>query len=272
MGVLLMLMTIGGLILAAVLLGIAWLNDSAWLKKFVLGGVAIWLIFYIAMLLGFSFTSTEKTLQFGEAKEYCGFYLDCHMHTAVTNVVRSKTLGNKTANGEFYIVSVKVFSNAKRATLGLLAVDAHVVNASGQTYARDMQAESQLAPQPEFERQITPGETFEKQIVFDLPGGVQNPLLDLREGYGIDHAIEAVLINDEDSIFHKRNLFALRSEDTPVLKAVVSAAYKQDSSPRSEVRSEDIPVLKVAALSGLTSSSPRSEAHEDKSVLTPKRV
>jgi len=246
MGVLLMLMTIGGLILAAVLLGIAWLNDSAWLKKFVLGGVAIWLIFYIAMLLGFSFTSTEKTLQFGEAKEYCGFYLDCHMHTAVTNVVRSKTLGNKTANGEFYIVSVKVFSNAKRATLGLLAVDAHVVNASGQTYARDMQAESQLAPQPEFERQITPGETFEKQIVFDLPGGVQNPRLDLREGYGIDHAIEAVLINDEDSIFHKRNLFALRSEE--------------------------IPVLKVAALSGLTSSSPRSEAHEDKSVLTPKRV
>jgi len=68
MGVLLMLMTIGGLILAAVLLGIAWLNDSAWLKKFVLGGVAIWLIFYIAMLLGFSFTSTEKTLQFGEAR------------------------------------------------------------------------------------------------------------------------------------------------------------------------------------------------------------
>jgi hypothetical protein len=272
MGVLLMLMTIGGLILTTVLFGIAWLNDSSWLKKFVLGGAAIWLIFYVAMLLGFSFTSTEKTLQTGEAKEYCGFYLDCHMHTAVTAVQKTKTLGNKTANGEFYIVSVKVFSNARRATLGLLTVDAHVVDASGETYARDMQAESQLPPQPDFERQITPGETFEKQIVFDLPGGVQNPRLDLREGYGIDHLIEAVLINDEDSIFHKRNLFALRSEDTPVLNAVVSAAYKQDSSPRSEVRSEEIPVLKVAALSGLTSSSPRSEAHEDKSVLTPKRV
>ncbi|HYJ91778.1 MAG TPA: DUF4352 domain-containing protein [Pyrinomonadaceae bacterium] len=209
MGVLLMLMTIGGLILAAVLFGIAWLNDSTWLRKFVLGGVAVWLIFYIVMLLGFSFASTEKTLPIGEAKEYCGFYLDCHMHTTVTNVTRTKTLGNKTANGEFYIVSVKVFSNAKRATLGLLSVDAHVADANGQTYTRDMQAETQLPPQPDFERQITPSETFEKQIVFDLPIDVQNPRLDMREGYGIDHVIEAVLIDDEDSIFHKRNYFAL---------------------------------------------------------------
>ena len=216
MGVLLMLMTIGGLIVAAVLFGIAWLNDSAWLKKFVLGGVAIWLIFYIAMLLGFSFTSTEKTLPIGEAKEYCGFYLDCHMHTAVTNVARAKTIGNKTADGEFYIVTVKVFSNARRATLGLLSVDAHVVDAVGQVYTRDMPVETELPPQPEFERKISPSETFEKQIVFDLPGDVPNPRLDMREGHGIDHVIEAVLVGDEDSIFHARNYFALRTADALV--------------------------------------------------------
>ena len=79
-----------------------------------------------------------------------------------------------------------------------------------------MQAETELAPQPEFERQITPSETFEKQIVFDLPVDVQNPRLDMREGYGVDHWIEAVLINDEDSIFHKRNYFALRNADALV--------------------------------------------------------
>src|SRR5437773_3681591 len=112
MGVLLMLMTIGGLVAAAILFGIAWLNESAWLKKFVIGGVAVWFAFYIAMLLGFSLFSTEKTLAINEPKEFCGFYFDCHMHTAVTNVTRTKTIGNKTANGEFYIVTVKVFSNA----------------------------------------------------------------------------------------------------------------------------------------------------------------
>ena len=230
MGVLLMLMTIGGLIVAAVLFGIAWLNDSAWLKKFVLGSVAIWLIFYVVMLLGFSFASTEKTLAIGEAKEYCGFYLDCHMHSAVTDVVRTKTLGNKTANGEFYIVTVKVFSNARRATLGLLSVETSVVDTAGQIYTRDMQAESELPPQPDFERKITPAETFEKQIVFDLPVDVQDPRLDMREGYGIDRVIEAVLIGDEDSIFHKRNFFAL--SEPPALaggltKAAASREFKQ---------------------------------------------
>ena len=38
---------------------------------------------------------------------------------------------------------------------------------------------------------------------------MQNPRLDIREGYGIDHAIEAVLVDDEDSVFHKRNYFLL---------------------------------------------------------------
>lgn len=209
MGVLLMLMTIGGLIVAAILFAIAIFTKRSWLKKFVIGGVAVWFAFYIAMLLGFALFSTEKTLAANEAKEFCGFYLDCHMHTAVTNVSRTKTIGNKTARGEFYIVRVNVFSNAKAATLGLLTVDAHVVDSAGQIYSRDTQAELQLPPQPDFERKISPVESFEKEIVFDLPTGVQNPRLDIREGYDIDHAIEAVLVDDEDSILHKRNYFSL---------------------------------------------------------------
>lgn len=209
MGVLLILTTIGGLVIAAFLLVVAWLNESAWLKKFVLGGVAVWFAFYFAMLVGFSLFSREKTLAIGEAKEYCGFYLDCHMHTAVTAVRQTKTLGDFTANGEFYIVTVKVFSDARRATLGMLTVDAHVIDAERKTYTRDIEAESQLPTQPDFDQKVGPVESFEKEIVFDLPNYVQNPRLDMQEGYGIDHVIEAVLIGDEDSILHKRNYFAL---------------------------------------------------------------
>lgn len=209
MGVLLMLMTIGGLITAVILLVVAWLNEFIWLKKFVVGGVAVWFAFYIAMLVGFSLASTEKTLPIGKEKEYCGFYFDCHMHTAVENVHRTKSLADLTANGEFYIVTVKVFSDARRATLGLLTVDAHVIDAGGKTYTRDIDAESQLPSQPDFEKKVSPLASFEKEIVFDLPVDVQKPRLDIREGYGIDHVIEAVLVDDEDSIFHKRNYFAL---------------------------------------------------------------
>src|SRR4051812_5078577 len=105
MGVLLMLMTIGGLIVAAILLVVAWLNESSWLRKFVIGGVAVWFVLYISMLVGFSLGSSEHTLAIGESKKYCGFYLDCHLHTAVTKVSRTNALGDRTANGEFYIVT-----------------------------------------------------------------------------------------------------------------------------------------------------------------------
>jgi Uncharacterized protein conserved in archaea len=204
-----MLMTIGGLVVAGILFVISLLSKQRWLQNFVVGGIAVWFVFYVAMLFGFSFASKEKTLGTNEAKEFCGFYLDCHVHTAVTGVRTAKTLSDLNAQGQFYIVTVRVFSNAKRASLGLLMVDAHVVDAGGQTYARDMQAEAQLPPQPAFEKRISPVESFEKEIIFDLPENVQNPRLDIREGYGIDHAIEAVLVDDEDSIFHKRAYFAL---------------------------------------------------------------
>ncbi|MEO8041744.1 MAG: DUF4352 domain-containing protein [Acidobacteriota bacterium] len=209
MGVLLMLMTIGGLLVAAVLLAISIYTKKIWLRNFVFGGVAVWFVFYFAMLFGFSVTSKEKNLALNEPKEFCGFYLDCHMHTSVTDVRTAKTIGNKTANGEFYIVKVKVFSDAKAATIGLLTVDAHVVDGAGQKYDRDMTAESNLSPQPDFEKPISPVESFEKEIVFDLPEKIDQPRLDIREGYGIDHAIEAVLVGDEDSILHKRNYFSL---------------------------------------------------------------
>ena len=92
MGVLLMLMTIGGLIVAAVLFAVALYTGKVWLRNFVCGGIAIWTIFYFTMLFGFSLVSSERELSLNEPKQFCGFYLDCHMHTAVTDVRRAKTI------------------------------------------------------------------------------------------------------------------------------------------------------------------------------------
>ena len=219
MGVLLMLMTIGGLIVAAVLLIAAFWKNIDWLKKFVVGGIVVWFVFYAIMLFGSSLLSEEKMLARNEPKEFCGFYLDCHMHTAVTNVRKTRAIGDKTANGEFYIVKVKVFSNAKQATLGLGTVDAKVLDEQKREFGRDTEAEKFLGEQPPFDKKISPVENFEKEIVFDLPSDVKNPRLDIRQGYGIDHAIEAVLVGDEDSILHKRNYFKLEEQtQTAVVK------------------------------------------------------
>ncbi|MBA2735739.1 MAG: hypothetical protein H0U50_03015, partial [Pyrinomonadaceae bacterium] len=64
MGMLLMLMTIGGLISAFILLVVSLWTNKIWLRNFVIGGVAVWFIFYIVMLFGFSLLSEEKTLNF----------------------------------------------------------------------------------------------------------------------------------------------------------------------------------------------------------------
>jgi len=212
MGVLLMLMTIGGVMAAIVLLFISYLTKKAWLRKFVIGGVVVWFVFYAVMLIGFSLFSKERVLALNEPKEFCGFYLDCHMHTAVTGVRTTKRIGERTAKGEFYIVRVKVFSNAKQATLGLHMVDAKVIDEKKRAYDRDLAAEANLGEQPPFDHKISPVESLEKEIVFDLPADVRNPRLDLRDGYGIDHLIEVVLIDDEDSIFHKRNYFNISEQ------------------------------------------------------------
>jgi hypothetical protein len=215
MGVLLMLMTIGGVIAAVIVAIIALVTKKSWLLKFTFAAVGVWFLFYTVMLVGFSAASTERELEINEPKEYCGFYLDCHLHAEVTGVRTAKEIAGVTAKGLFYIANVKVFSNARNPniTFRLITPDAVVVDANGDHYVRDEQAESRLPTAGvNLGGDIRPRDTIEKEIVFDLPQGVPNPRLDIREGYGIDHAIEAVLVDDEDSILHKRNYFKLREQ------------------------------------------------------------
>lgn len=206
MGVILLAMTVGGLIIAAILLTISHFLRLSWLKTFVLGGVTVWLTGYAILLLLGSIFSEERTLDWNEPKEFCGFYLDCHMHAAVSNVKKTKTYKDAVADGEFYVVKVKVSSDAKRATLNLITPQFHVTDDAGKIYEP---VENPVIPRPPFDDKVSAGESFEKEIVFDLPPDVENPRLDIKEGYGIDHAIETFLIGDEDSLFHKRIRFNL---------------------------------------------------------------
>jgi hypothetical protein len=207
-------MTIGGLVVAGILFGVAWLHQSAWLKKFVVGSVVIWFAFYFAMLLGASLLSRERTIAVGDTdgKAFCGFYLDCHLHTAVTDVMRAKAIGNKTAVGEFYIVRVRDFSDAKNPSIAfrLLEPKARLILPDGTKLQRDLDAEALLPTAGvSLGGDIKGRKTIEKHIVFD----VDQPSSDLRllitEGYGIDKWIERFLIGDDDSIFHAQQYFAI---------------------------------------------------------------
>ena len=209
MGAILLIMTIGGLIVAAILLATSFWMKLAWLRTFVLGGVTVWFVFYAIIFLISSIYSEERTLSLNEPKEFCGFYIDCHLHTSVSDVTKTKNFGGKTASGEFYIVKIKVLSDAKQEPLGLITPNFEIIDADGNNFKRDTSLEK---PEPHWEQKIPAGGIFEKEIIFDLPIQIKNPRLDIREGYGIDHVIEAILVGDEDSFLHKRKYFKLEEQ------------------------------------------------------------
>ena len=221
MGVLLMLMTIGGLIVALILSGISFITKQMWLRKMVLVGVPLWFVFYAIILFGFSLTSKEKVLALNEPKEYCGFYLDCHLHTSVAEVRTAKTIGDQTAQGTFYIVKVKVFSDARNPNikLRLLEPKAEMLDEGGRIYTRRLEAEKLLpTANIALNQDLTTNTPFTKEIVFDLTEPAQDLKLAITEGYGVDKVIEAVLVNDEDSIFHQPTLFKIEVKNQVVAK------------------------------------------------------
>lgn len=219
MGVLLMLMTIGGVIAAVILIAFSLSTKKTWLTKFTLGGVAVWFAFYGVMLFGYSFASSDKMLAMNEPKAFCGFYLDCHMHTAVAGVRTAKTIGDKTANGIFYIAKVKVFTDAKNPAIAfrLLEPNAEVLGSNGTKYIRNISAEALLPTgSVQLGEDIKGKQTIEKELVFDVPDTATDLKLLITEGYGIDKYIEAVLIDDEDSIMHKKIFFELKSSSSEI--------------------------------------------------------
>lgn len=216
MGVLLMLMTIGGLVVAALLLVASLVTKKVWLAKFTLGGVAIWLVFYAVMLLGYSAASKDRVLGLNQPKEFCGFYLDCHMHAQVTSVRTARQIGDRTANGTFYIIGLRVFSDAKNPNIAFRLIEPRALIEVDDTTAisRDLAAEALLpSAAVDLGGEIKGRQAIDKEIVFDIPPTVADPKLQIAEGYGIDSAIEAVLIDDEDSIRHARTYFDIQEKN-----------------------------------------------------------
>jgi hypothetical protein len=209
-------MTIGGLVAAAIVLIAALFTKKRWLVRFTLAGVAVWLVFYAAILLGYSAVSKDRVLSVGEAKEFCGFYLDCHMHVKLTSVRTTDRIGDRAAKGTFYVVGLRVFSDAKNPNIPFRLIEPRAMIEVDDTTSikRDLDAEALLPTAAvDLGGDIKGRETIDKEIVLDVPATLADPKLSIAEGYGIDSAIEAILIDDEDSIRHARTYFDIREQD-----------------------------------------------------------
>ena len=211
-----MLMTIGGLFVATILLAISLFTKKWWLTKFTLGGVAIWFIFYGLMLFGFSLLSTEKILAVNEPKAYCGFYFDCHLHAVVTKVETADRYLGRKADGKFYGVVVKVFSDAGNPDIRFHLIDPAmvIIDSQGNRFERNERVEDDLYSQPVWlGADIRGNETLEKELVFDIPASSTGLKMEITEGHPVDRLIEYFLIGDEDSIWHERSYFNIQEKN-----------------------------------------------------------
>ena len=200
-----------GLLVAMAGLAYAFLARRFDLAQAILKCVLIGLGGYFGALLAVSLTSSEKVLGLNEEKKFCG--ADCDLAFSVINVTQTKTLGHqpdqKTAGGIFYLVAVKVRSDAARVTMTPDSPAAVVIDDQGREYRPSPEGQQALASvQGEdgpFARALAPGSSYTKDLVFDLPSGVKNPCLFISEGGWMTRLI----IGDENSFFHRKTKIRL---------------------------------------------------------------
>jgi hypothetical protein len=201
---------IGGEILARLLPRWGYLAGARVVRIIMLIGSAA----YAGALLAVSLTSKERVLARGEILRFCGVYLDCHLGVSVQGVERLPAVGSRRAQGMFYVLRLRVSSDAKRATLHLGRPDIRVIDGHGRTYGRAVEAERSLTQASgdslSLVGRIAAGESHDVRVVFDLPSDIREPRLLVKDVAGVDRMLEALLIGDDDSIFHKPTTLALR--------------------------------------------------------------
>jgi len=206
LGVLLLLGLVGGALALGVGIVAALLMDrGVWVRRFVLTGVA-GVALYVVLLFGLSLTSRTRILALTQGKHICE--LDCHSEYSVVRVRTDKHLGSRTAAGTFYIVTVKVLFDS--ATIGphrgmspleIGPRSVYVLDASGHEYP--------LLPagaEDSLRHTIVPGQSYTTDLVFDLPSAIASPMLFVGASAG---APDRILIGSENSVLHKKTLFAL---------------------------------------------------------------
>jgi hypothetical protein len=166
---------------------------------------------YATILVVTSLTSRERTLALGETKRFCGFYLDCHMGVAVERVDTTSTIGGLSAGGTFYVITLRVSSDARRVPLHLEQPNVVIVDAEGFRHERSEQVEQQLTRDQlvDLEQPVDAGHFFRRTVVIDVPRDVRDPRLLVTMGGLLDRTVERALIGDEDAWLHAPTLHAL---------------------------------------------------------------
>lgn len=171
---------------------------------------------YFVVLLFVSYRSHNQLLGLGETKRFCGFYLDCHLGATVLDVKKTNAIDllpntQPATNSDFYIVTLKISSNARRATLHLYNPRAEILDDQDHKYSPryvgNTPIDTTQSNFPQLELPVTPNnDSFTQDLVFEMPSSAQGLKLLVEEGGWFP---EIFLIGDEKSLFHKKTYFQI---------------------------------------------------------------
>jgi hypothetical protein len=205
--------TAGLTIVLAVATVVFFFTHRAW-AWYTLLAIAVLLAGYGLLMAAFSFTSYDRTVARGDEKFYCG--MDCHIAYSVRNVERTKTVGDVTANGEFYVVTLRSHFDERtiapwRGNGALTPDPPTLVLVDGGGREHRVSAVGQKAWEVEHPRThslrdpLRPGESYETTWVFDVRTEAES----VRMFAGWDGFPSYLLIGDEASPGHRKTYLAL---------------------------------------------------------------
>ena len=209
-----------GLVIAltCLLLVYALVRKKNVIRKFAFLTLAMVAGAYLALMLIFSWSSSDRVLLRGQEKHFCE--IDCHLAYSVLDVKQTKSLGNPpqtlNASGIFYLVTVRTRFDettiSPRRGSGPLSPNPRlltVIDSNGTRYSPSAAAQTALQQSTGSGMPITtalrPGESYSTTVVFDLPETIQHPVLLINERDWITHFV----IGHENSVAHKKTTFQI---------------------------------------------------------------
>lgn len=184
-----------GYVLALLLKRGAW---ARWLLRIELAGLAL----YVVLFLLASLTSGTRELAVGQEKHICE--VDCHLAYAVTGVRTARQWEDRTAQGTFYVVTVRVRFDSE--TIAPWRPRNVPLSPNGRTVALvDGQGRRYPAADSALQRQLLPGQEYTADFVFDLPADATHPRLLLAS----DDWPTRFMIAHENAFLHGKVLFRL---------------------------------------------------------------
>ncbi|HZS47901.1 MAG TPA: hypothetical protein VFC63_22720 [Blastocatellia bacterium] len=172
--------------------------------------LAIFLATYFAVLVVVSLASPQRVLPMGQDECFDDWCVSVDNAKTVSNIGSGSTAA--TANGNFYVLQLKVSSRARRISQRAPDGVVYILDGKGNRYevseAGQRAYEAANGATLPIDSLLGPSSSFTTVRVFDLPKDVTDPGLVVQHGIGPGRFV----IGDSSSFFHKRTVISLKSQ------------------------------------------------------------